>query len=742
MRVDQRSWLLRRAFPITVITLLLFTFLTVGFTYQSSSRLLRESLNDANQAALREIVARIDASFDVVDHLLVATASDPDVRGYFSMNYPDLPSYLTEASRVQLQLASIRRTVPILNSIMLTNFRHGEILTHATSMPLGDYPDQSIIGLVRSSGVDGSIIGPVETRHPSGHLAITEDVLFVVRPYPLGVSGELATGGLIATMQVSSLQSQVSRYARELGLSVSATAPDGRLVVDASASKATEQVAWVSDPVLSGSTGLVFEASAAAESTLLGIRKFRTLVIVVALGGVIMACLVALFLDRGLRRPWEETVLAIASDVEESTHPSEDAADRTVWSLPAIRRDVHDLIERTRELEDRFETSRDSMLQQVLASRLLNPSFSGTDDELVAQIGIAGPLYQVLLLDIGRQRSTRASTPSEDALISLAERSFDRLGPSRAVLLPDGMLAVVVCPSVETAISRRARGVAIALRQEGFRDAAVAIGDIHSGHAAMHSSYVEATFALEFRVVRPDAPVITYSDVSANAAPLLPRDASDRLARLRDTMHTRSAQDLRHWADEFLDCVEETCKVPVALKHALARFVTDASQIAARMRIETAGTAPDFHHALWAGRNRDEVEGAFHRAVDWFAEALANAGTTGVAERRSRELVEKVDELLLDRTLSLTLVADSVGASNAHVSRMFRQATGKTFQAYVAAGRAGKAERLLRESHEPVKEIAVSVGYTEVHTLIRVFKRHYGVTPAEYRRGARADATV
>jgi AraC-like DNA-binding protein len=739
VRADRRAWFLRRAFPLTIGALLVLTLLTVGLTYQASSRLLRENLNEANQAALREIVARVDNAFVTVDHLLVAIATDPDVRNYLAMRYDDTPSLLLDASRVQGKMGSIRRTAPLVSSIMIANFRHGELLTDATSFTLESFPDQSIAELVRSTGVDGAVVGPRQTSDPAGHFSGTRDTLFVVRPYPLGVPGTISTGGVIASVPVAALQRQVAQYAAEAGVNVSFRAADETTVAATDLTPDGAPVRWRSDPVVSSRTNLVFEATAPTESSQLGLRRFRVGVVVVALAGVVLACLVALVLDRGLRKPWEETVLAIATDVEAAAHPSEDVAERTVWSLPAIRRDVHDAIERARELEGRYATTRDAMLQQVLTSHLLSPRAGESDPALLSQLGIPGPLYIVVLLDLGRPgagSSLSGTTPTDDELVRLVERSYERIGPTRGVLLPDGILGAVVCPNGTDGVARRTRGLVIALRGAGYRDVAAAVGHPHEGAGAIHSSYVEATFALEFRVVRPEAPVISYADVSTHAASLLPRPVADQLMALRETMHRRSSDALREWAQEFLVRVDEHCRVPVALKHALARFVTDASELAHRLRLETAETPPDFHHALWAGRNRGEVNETFARAVEWYADALERSRSTGVAERRGRELIQKVDEMLFDPSLSLTLVADSVGASAAHVSRLFKQASGRTFQQYVAQSRAHEAERLLCSTHEPVKTIAERVGYPEVHTLIRVFKRQYGATPAEYRRRA------
>jgi AraC-like DNA-binding protein len=70
------------------------------------------------------------------------------------------------------------------------------------------------------------------------------------------------------------------------------------------------------------------------------------------------------------------------------------------------------------------------------------------------------------------------------------------------------------------------------------------------------------------------------------------------------------------------------------------------------------------------------------------------------------------------------------------VSKVFRQELGQTFQEYVMYRRAKLAEELLIETSYTVSDVASEVGYAEVHSLIRVFKRVYGMTPREFRRRA------
>ena len=71
--------------------------------------------------------------------------------------------------------------------------------------------------------------------------------------------------------------------------------------------------------------------------------------------------------------------------------------------------------------------------------------------------------------------------------------------------------------------------------------------------------------------------------------------------------------------------------------------------------------------------------------------------------------------------------------SSFYFSRYFRTAYNQTFIEYLTEYRIQQAVRLLEETTIPVREIAFRVGYADAGYFSKVFKRHVGVTPSDYR---------
>jgi transcriptional regulator GlxA family with amidase domain len=83
---------------------------------------------------------------------------------------------------------------------------------------------------------------------------------------------------------------------------------------------------------------------------------------------------------------------------------------------------------------------------------------------------------------------------------------------------------------------------------------------------------------------------------------------------------------------------------------------------------------------------------------------------------------------------SVPSLAARAGLSPRHFARLFHSDVGLTPAAWVEAARIAAARRLLETGHEAPKQVAARCGFANADTLRRVFTRHVGVSPAEYRK--------
>lgn len=88
----------------------------------------------------------------------------------------------------------------------------------------------------------------------------------------------------------------------------------------------------------------------------------------------------------------------------------------------------------------------------------------------------------------------------------------------------------------------------------------------------------------------------------------------------------------------------------------------------------------------------------------------------------------------LTEDLSLSEIATTVGLSQYHFSRIFKQATGSTLWQYVVQQRIKLAKRLLTQPNQSIVEISNYLGFSSQGQFTNFFRKHTGVTPTQYRQ--------
>lgn len=86
--------------------------------------------------------------------------------------------------------------------------------------------------------------------------------------------------------------------------------------------------------------------------------------------------------------------------------------------------------------------------------------------------------------------------------------------------------------------------------------------------------------------------------------------------------------------------------------------------------------------------------------------------------------------------LSVQQVADYVKLERTYLYRLFKQQTGTSIVEYINRRRISRAEVMLIDMKVSVKDVALSVGFSDPMYFSRVFKRLNGITPTKFRIAA------
>lgn len=100
-----------------------------------------------------------------------------------------------------------------------------------------------------------------------------------------------------------------------------------------------------------------------------------------------------------------------------------------------------------------------------------------------------------------------------------------------------------------------------------------------------------------------------------------------------------------------------------------------------------------------------------------------------------RQLVHTLDYIHahLDCDIKLADLANPLGISQFHFSKLFKQSLGTTPYQYLLQQRIEKAKQFLKESNHSIMDIALSCGFNSHSHLSKQFRQLTGVTPKAYR---------
>ena len=126
------------------------------------------------------------------------------------------------------------------------------------------------------------------------------------------------------------------------------------------------------------------------------------------------------------------------------------------------------------------------------------------------------------------------------------------------------------------------------------------------------------------------------------------------------------------------------------------------------------------------------------RLLEIFAQHLSLVANQLIIQRKQSEpsSIARARQFILENRgeeLSLATVAKAANMSSYYFCKTFKKATGLNFTDYLARVRIEKAKELLLNPNARVSEVVFEVGFQSITHFNRIFKRHVGKSPTEYR---------
>lgn len=163
---------------------------------------------------------------------------------------------------------------------------------------------------------------------------------------------------------------------------------------------------------------------------------------------------------------------------------------------------------------------------------------------------------------------------------------------------------------------------------------------------------------------------------------------------------------------------------------------------------DAPGGLPDGFYALrealplLAPERESELKGLLQLAADGIMFALRKSNLLEIApDSRSVRIVDFLRDRAAE-SIGLPDLARELGLSESRTSLLVKELFGETFTGLLQLERIGRVKHYLAGTELRLAEIAESCGFCDEFHLSKLFKRHTGISPREWRKEKRNKITA
>ena len=257
-------------------------------------------------------------------------------------------------------------------------------------------------------------------------------------------------------------------------------------------------------------------------------------------------------------------------------------------------------------------------------------------------------------------------------------------------------------------------------------DVKIGIGSNYKQARELIKSYYEALSASK-QIINSSNLHYMYSRKNKNDTVLVENDVFELEKKLVEAVQQGDLNDVLLMLDSFIDKLEKKENEGETVVRAFEALFILISKMLHELGIshETYPLLKDFNDKyIMYERVRAYVISVVQDVQIW-----RNRYGKGMMHQ-----AKKFIESNYANHMTLEIVADHVGISPYYFSKLFKDRYGLTFIDYLTEIRIQKAKEEMLHSTKNLKEICYAIGYKDPNYFSRVFKKHTGLSPSEYRR--------
>ncbi|WP_169089118.1 helix-turn-helix domain-containing protein [Paenibacillus sp. PL91] len=411
---------------------------------------------------------------------------------------------------------------------------------------------------------------------------------------------------------------------------------------------------------------------------------------------------------------------------------------------------VQDILQDREQLHRQVIESKPFIKWQLLTDLLSgNRKSTAALHSFMSRAGVCLHTGRYIVMSVEFDNRNEIATPRDlqlyaYALCNVAEELMNAESLGIAAETGNGKCAIIMSfDEADDAERHMMRAVVVADLMKDFvqeyfnRTITVGIGDAVDELQDLQLSYKQSLDALRYKLVMGGNSIITPEDTASEPSPKFYKlyamtDGILASVKLQDAEKMR--QQVRRWFESFA----EHNIPPEMIVQLIVQCMMKAATAAAEIGVDAERMFPK--HSMYETLSRYEQ---LEKLEQFTIEAMESFIGLIQQKRSGRERNDVIDKVLLylqehymRNDLSLNLLASEFRISVSHLSKLFKEQKECNFIDFLMELRMSKAKELLSETEEKIRDIAERVGYTNVNSFVRIFKKITGLTPSEYRERA------
>ena len=458
---------------------------------------------------------------------------------------------------------------------------------------------------------------------------------------------------------------------------------------------------------------------------------------------VLTACLIGLLLvyqsSKALYRPLEQLISALPEPI--SPAPQDE--------YQRLANYYDDLLNQRDEVYEQVSAIKPLLLKKFLASLLSDRKLEA--DEILYQakileIPFQPTVFAVLLIQIDHYYKLPFSDEEKREIKTQLQALISRsAAPSLYCVSAEATdeTLLLVCNLLETAPAEEADRIfrleaeAVKREIESAWPFTVTIG-IGQGRClgALQASCQEARAALAYKLYQGGGKILSYKDIQPTPRQTFYHD-TETVQQLLNSVRTGDLKNThRLLSNVFSELSNQEKFAPRQVRNILQNLTAAIQDILlSEQLLGETGITEDLEAELSKKRTLSDIENWLVDIYERTASAVRRKGS-GKGLQNAVQIKTYIDENLT-KDISLASISEHVNYSPTYVSKIFRQHYGMSYIDYLNSQRVKLSQSLLASTELSVKEIGFQVGFNNMQSFFRIFKRYTGLTPLQYRESQR-----